>query len=237
MALAATAAVMVIAVGLAARSAIILGSRRAAVENAASPDARVLDETPKSVGGPPTGPGLAAPPAGGAAPGAAADAQQIRLLDVGGSVWAVAEVLERATSIVPSSTIVVSALDTGGAARGLATFADPARPGALLVRSDDGRVFVARPVTRGAAGATYVLRTGPGLDRFGVWPSLPQGVGRPTASDGSPAFASAGVDDDGVTYYTPVGSGPERGIAIGPRASSSDPFADAPDWTWWEPLR
>ena len=107
--------------------------------------------------------------------------------------------------------------------------------GSIAVRTPEGlRLFV--PVVRVVNGVRYQLQTGAPIDRYGAWPTLPSGVTAPTAADGSPTFARAATDANGVSVYALTGYTIGRGLAVAPLTSSSDPAAGDPNWTWWTPL-
>lgn len=125
-----------------------------------------------------------------------------------------------------------SATDTPASA---AVFKSPAADESIVVRTPQGLQSFA-PVVRSVNGVRYQLQAGAPLDRYGVWPTLPSGFASPTAPDGSPTFARASVDANGVTVYALSGFTIARGLAVAPNTSASDPAAGDPNWTWWTPL-
>ena len=116
-----------------------------------------------------------------------------------------------------------------------AVFKSPAADESIVVRTPQGLQSFA-PVVRSVNGVRYQLQTGAPLDRYGVWPTLPSGFASPTAPDGSPTFARASIDANGVTVYALSGFTIARGLAVAPNTSASDPAAGDPNWTWWTPL-
>lgn len=110
--------------------------------------------------------------------------------------------------------------------------ADPLR---IYVEADSG-IYEFLAVTREFEGATYILQSGP-IERFGDWPSLPNGMSTPATADGSPTFKQYGADTAGLAIYVLASGSPTDGIALAPSPPATDAIAGCPNWTWWAPFR
>jgi negative regulator of sigma E activity len=91
------------------------------------------------------------------------------------------------------------------------------------------------PVRRQLAGRDYRLVAGTGVDRFGVWPSLPSDWVTPASADGSPYYRAAGTDALGVRVFVRIGQTPALGFMVPPGTPATDPAAGNPNWTLWLP--
>lgn len=104
----------------------------------------------------------------------------------------------------------------------------------VLGSTDSARVFIEGPagllvfdmVTRNFDGRTYRLRASDkeSLDQA---ISLPAGIDRPDATDGSPTFEEL-EGSEGI--YVLTGSDASEGIALPPGTT-----VESGDWTWWTP--
>jgi hypothetical protein len=107
----------------------------------------------------------------------------------------------------------------------------------LVLALPSGEYQTLTPVTRTFGTTTFQLRSGPALDRFGAWPTLPPDYKQPTGADGSPYYRTTGTDALGVRVYVRVGEMPERGFGIAPGTTATDPASGNPNWTWWSPVQ
>jgi len=155
----------------------------------------------------------------------------------------VAGVVYRATGVavgVSASTLSPAGstrtpLDAAGAAvtRTVLGSQDPSR---VYVTGDAGELLGFERVSREYSGKAYVLSSGE-LTSYGEWPTLTSGMRQPTNPNGMPEFVPLGEDALGVEVYRSVSGGAEKGIAVAPGTSASDPAAGNPGWTWWVPTR
>lgn len=167
------------------------------------------------------------------APAAAPD----NYIEVDGTAYkqagAVPDVDRAALNAVGSTT---SSLASGGAATQHKVLAGTQDPSRVYIALPDGTLTAFDRVTREYRGALYALKTG-SIESFGIWPTYPSGVGKPTSDDGKPVFRELGPDTTGATLFEPLAGGATIGIAVGPGSPSSDPAQGNPDWTWWAPVR
>ncbi len=147
-------------------------------------------------------------------------------------VYVFESTIEQPPAGTPASNLT-SSLDSGAPAIPREVWTVPDSD-AIVVAGDDGTYLRFTPVSRSFRGRTYVMRA-PMISSFGVWPSLPPAVPKPSTPDGGPELFPAGSDDSGVPVFAPPGTDPASGFAIAPGTASGDPAAGNPDWTWWEP--
>jgi len=149
----------------------------------------------------------------------------------------VAYVAAASTDVTGSALTTIGATQT--AMRGAGVMTVPVLRASLLpdaiVLAVPGTGYQAfTPVTRQLAGRTFRLATGP-LDRYGLWPTLPDGWSVPTAADGSPYYRPAGTDALGVSVFVRIGQTPDLGFLVPPGTAAGDPAAGNPGWTLWLP--
>jgi hypothetical protein len=139
-----------------------------------------------------------------------------------------------ASSATPTIGTVSTAFAAGGAVQSVPVYRSPLSDGSIVVRDPDGlRLYT--PVIRMLASVRYQLTSGKTIDRFGVWPVLPDRFPTPTNSAGTPAFVTAGTDALGVGVFSATGRPVSEGFAVAPGTAASDPAAGNPNWTWWAP--
>ncbi|MDA3937382.1 MAG: hypothetical protein PF636_11130 [Actinomycetota bacterium] len=107
-------------------------------------------------------------------------------------------------------------------------------PLVIYVQSDSGELLGFDMETRRFEGVRFGLQSGD-IPLFGQLPTLPAGIPDPINEDGSPTFASAGVDDGGVQMYPLIGTDPSQGYAIAPYTTGVNVSEGNPNWTWWMP--
>jgi hypothetical protein len=141
---------------------------------------------------------------------------------------------------LPSAAATVGTIQTALGSRTVRTLT------VLRVAGDAQDIILALPdgsyqtftlVTRSIGDRVFRLHSGPALDRFGAWPTLPQGYAQPPSGGGSPYYRAAGTDSLDVPVYVRVGQTPDFGFGIAPGTPATDPAAGNPNWTWWSPLR
>ena len=149
-------------------------------------------------------------------------------------VYTPGALLADSASATPTIGTLLTAFAAPGAAQSVTVYRSPLTDGSIVVRGPDGlRLFT--PVIRMMTSVRYQLTSGKPIDRFGVWPVLPDRFPIPTNSAGTPSFVGAGTDSLGVTVYSATGRPVSEGFAIAPGTSSGDPAAGNPNWTWWSP--
>ena len=183
---------------------------------------------------------LAGPAEGGTAPGddgidISGDASTLSgpaYVTLSDRVYVFESTIEQPPAGTPTGNLT-SSLDSGAPAIPREVWTAPDSD-AIVVAGDDGAYLRFTPVSRSFRGRTYVMRA-PMISSFGVWPSLPPAVPKPSTPDGGPELFPAGSEDSGVPVFAPPGTDPASGFAIAPGTASGDPAAGNPGWTWWEP--
>lgn len=140
--------------------------------------------------------------------------------------------IELPSDAVPTGTLT-TALDSASPATQREFYQVPGAQ-EIIVDGDDGRYLRLTPVTRSFRGREYVMRS-QAITTFGVWPTLPEGIPRPSSPEGTPELVPVGSDDIGVQVYARPGTDPVSGFAVPPGTAGSDPANGNPEWTWWEP--
>lgn len=143
-----------------------------------------------------------------------------------------------AVDVVPSQATTVATIQTalrGGTVRTVSVLQAPGSVRDIILALPDGGYQTFTVVTRSLGNRTFQLHSGPVLDRFGTWPTLPQGYTQPPDADGSPYYRAAGTDSLGVPVYVRIGQTPDLGFGIAPGTPATDPAAGNPNWTWWSP--
>lgn len=149
-------------------------------------------------------------------------------------VYAPGALLADASAATPTIGALSTAFASPGAASSVPVYRSPLTDGSIVVRGPDGlRVYT--PVIRMMSSVKFQLTSGKPIDRFGVWPVLPDRFPVPTSSAGTPSFVSAGVDALGVTVFSATGRPVSEGFAIAPGTTGTDPAGGNPNWTWWAP--
>jgi len=170
-------------------------------------------------------------PAGAAV--TAAPAQAPDYVVYNGFVYTPGALLADASSATPTIGTLTTSFASGGSPSTVSVMRSPLSDGSIVVQSPDGvRVFA--PVIRTLSSARYQL-TAKTIDRFGVWPTLPDRFSTPTDATGAPSFVSAGSDGAGIGVFAAIGHPVTEGFAVAPGTSASDPAAGNPNWTWWLP--
>lgn len=142
--------------------------------------------------------------------------------------------VEIAPSQLTTAGTALTALDGGSVLR-LTVYRESATARDIVVALPSGERRRFSPVTREYGARTYQLRPGPTLDRFGTWPTLPEGYTQPPNANGSPYYRVGGTDTLGVRVYVRIGETPDLGFGIAPGTPATDPAAGNPHWTWWSP--
>jgi hypothetical protein len=149
-------------------------------------------------------------------------------------VYTPGALLADSASATPTIGTLLTAFATPGAPQSVTVYRSPLTDGSIVLKGPDGlRLFT--PVTRMVASVKYQLTTGKPIDRFGVWPVLPDRFPVPANPAGTPTFVASGTDSLGVTVYSATGRPVTEGFAIAPGSQTSDPAAGNPNWTWWSP--
>jgi negative regulator of sigma E activity len=133
--------------------------------------------------------------------------------------------------------VVPTSLDLGGSALNLTVFRSGTDALALVLGLPTGSYRRFGPVTRKYGARTYQLQSGTAIARFGEWPRLVASVPEPTRADGYPIMQKYGLDSAGVPIFVRIGANPDGGFAVAPGTSPDDPAAGNPFWTWWAPTR
>ncbi|MDO8914943.1 MAG: hypothetical protein Q7W16_02520 [Coriobacteriia bacterium] len=145
-----------------------------------------------------------------------------------------------AVEATPSQATTLGTTQTAlrsGAVQTLSVLQVPGSGRDLLLVLPAGEHRALKPVIRSYGSRTFQMRSGTSLDRFGIWPTLPEGYTQPTGADGSPYYRAAGTDALGVRVYVRVGQTPEFGFGIAGGTASTDPASGNPNWTWWSPIQ
>lgn len=151
-----------------------------------------------------------------------------------GYVYSPGALLADANSATPTIGTLSTAFASAGAPQNVPVYRSPLTDGSIVVKGPDGlRLFT--PVIRMMASVKYQLTSGKPIDRFGVWPVLPDRFPAPANSAGTPSFVAAGTDALGVTVYSATGRPVTEGFAVAPGTSAQDPAGGDPNWTWWAP--
>jgi len=149
-------------------------------------------------------------------------------------VYAPGALLADSNTATPTIGALSTAFASPGAATSVPVYRSPLTDGSIVVRGPDGlRVYT--PVIRMMSSVKFQLTSGKAIDRFGVWPVLPDRFPAPTSSAGTPSFVSAGIDALGVAVYAATGRPITEGFAVAPGTTSADPAGGNPNWTWWAP--
>lgn len=144
-----------------------------------------------------------------------------------------------AVQALPSEATTAGAIQTAlrsGTVQSVTVLLAPGSPRDIILALPNGGYQTFTAVTRTLGSRTFQLRSGPLLDRFGTWPTLPQGYNQPASADGGPYYRAAGTDALGVRVYVLIGQTPELGFGVAPGTPATDPAAGNPNWTWWSPV-
>jgi len=228
-AVAATAAVVLVAAGFAAISgvrAIVAPTVRESAVGTVADAAQLSAEAPATSG---------AEKSAGATDGARFLAGTVpQYVTLGEDVYQYTSVVEYSVSSLAVAGTTTSALQSGESKERTAY----TLPGgdSIAIETDTGEVFGFDLVTRTLAGRTYSLKARP-VGGFGVWPQLPASIPEPDDADGTPTFTPLEDDLSGARLFVRAGSSAAEGIAVAPDSPADDPAASNPYWTWWEPVR
>lgn len=206
-----------------------LGAQNAATGGGAASTAAPLDLTYGAANNPP-----ATAKAPEQAPTNPVPAQAPDYIVYNGFVYAPGALLADASAATPTIGTVSTAFASAGAPTSVNVFRSPLTDGSIVVASPDGmRLF--GPVIRMLSSARYQLTSGKSIDRFGMWPTLPDRFTAPIDANGTPSFTPAGTDSAGVKIFAAVGHTATEGFAVAPGTAASDPAGGNPSWTWWLP--
>lgn len=153
-----------------------------------------------------------------------------------GRVWKWTRTTRIDASELTTVGAVVTARDSGQRATSWPAYKREGESDSLYVGRPDGSCDRFLLVVRTLNGHRFALTNGATLERYGIWPGLPPGMGEPVRTDGSPGFVPGGSDDASVPVFASAGHRAEEGFAVGPGTAGRDPAAGNPNWTWWEPL-
>ena len=152
-----------------------------------------------------------------------------------GLVYTPGALLADSSTATPTIGSVTTAFASAGSPQSVPVYHSPLTDGSIVIKGPDGYRLYA-PVIRMLQSQRYQLATDSTLERFGMWPTLPQQFTAPTAADGTPSFSSSGIDALGVKVYAAIGQAVTQGFAVAPGTPATDPAAGNPNWTWWKPV-